>query len=246
MIIWGSNIVLLKAALNSLPPFVLNGIRFAAATLSLGIIFKLQGVRLTLPRREWGTIIALAFVGQVVYQGVFLYALHLTTVANSTLILATTPVWVVLFNTWRGHERLRRIGILGVFVALIGVALVIISRETVALSGNTLPGDLLTLLSAFIWAAVLLMMRHPLERNPPMPVAFWMVTWAAAFQLVLSVPDFIRMNLAVFQPALLLAVVLSGVISIGIGNVIWNHGIKKLGTGRPAVYTYLEPVVGAV
>ena len=37
MIIWGSNIAILKTALEVLPPYVLNGIRFSAATVVLAL-----------------------------------------------------------------------------------------------------------------------------------------------------------------------------------------------------------------
>jgi drug/metabolite transporter (DMT)-like permease len=52
MIIWGSNIAILKTALEVLPPYVLNGVRFSAATVVLALIFKANGIRLTLPRRD--------------------------------------------------------------------------------------------------------------------------------------------------------------------------------------------------
>jgi len=45
---------------------------------------------------------------------------------------------------------------------------------------------------------------------------------------------------------MILAVFYSGIVSIGVGYIIWNHGVKVLGTGRPAIYTYLEPVIAGL
>jgi drug/metabolite transporter (DMT)-like permease len=246
MVIWGSNFVILKSALHILPPFILNGMRFSAGTVALWIIFSSQRINLVMPRHEWMPIIALTFFNQVVYQGVWLWSLHHTTVANNALILTTVPVWIVMFNAWRGHERLSRRGTIGIFIALVGVFVVIAGGGKIALGGDTLAGDIMTVISAVIWAVTILWSRRILARNEPMPVAFWTVAWGAIFQLIIAVPDFVRIDWRVFQPNLLIAMLYSGMISIGIGSMIWNRAINKMGTGRPAIYTYLEPVIAAL
>ncbi|MEP7287126.1 MAG: DMT family transporter [Chloroflexota bacterium] len=245
MVIWGTNIVILKSALTVLPPFVLNGVRFTFATFALGIIFKWQGLPIALPRRDWLPVIGLAFLEQPVYQAVFLYALRLTTVANSALLGTTAPIWVVLFNAWRGHDRLRRRGSLGVLLAFLGVVVVIVSRDKVAIGGDTLSGDVLTLVGSAIFASAMLMSRGLLQRNTPSAIAFWITAWGAIFQVAFSLPELVRLNWSAVQPSLLIAVFYSGVVSIGIGTLIWSQAIKRLGTGRTAIYTYLEPVVAS-
>src|SRR5258708_36154896 len=120
MIIWGSNFAILKSVLDVVPPYVVNGIRFSMGALVLGVLFTAQGVKLALPRSQWPAIIWLAYLGQAVYQGVWLYALRMTTVANSSLIVTLMPIWVVLYNAWRGHEKLRRARALGLVLAFGG------------------------------------------------------------------------------------------------------------------------------
>src|SRR3974377_13328 len=80
MLIWGSNLVILKTVVDVLPPMLINGIRFSVGALALGIIFKINGYKLILPRQEWPILIWLAFQGSALYQLVFLNSLHLTTV----------------------------------------------------------------------------------------------------------------------------------------------------------------------
>ncbi len=63
MLIWGTNFVILKTVVDVVPPMVINGIRFSAGALALGIIFKINGSKLILPRREWPILIYLAFQG---------------------------------------------------------------------------------------------------------------------------------------------------------------------------------------
>src|SRR5207247_2393744 len=104
----------------------------------------------------------------------------------------------------------------------------------------------LSLLGALIFAANTLQSRMPFKRNPTAALAFWGVFWGAAFQLVFSIPDLLRFNVALFTIPVLLAMGYSGLLSIGVGMIIWNHAVKTLGTRRPIVYLYLEPVVAGI
>ncbi|HLY26103.1 MAG TPA: DMT family transporter [Aggregatilineales bacterium] len=246
MMIWGTNFVILKTAVDVLPPMVINGIRFSVGALALGIIFKINGYKLILPRREWPMLIWLAFQGNALYQFVFLSSLRLTTVANNALIINVMPVWVVLYNAWHLHERLTRRALMGVVVALLGVGVVVVGGKSLEFSGNTLPGDALALLASVIFAVTTLMSLKPYQRNPTPALAFWGVLWGGAFQVLMAIPDILNNGLVGLTPPLLLAILYSGLVSIGVGYLIWNHAVKTLGTRRPAIYTYLEPVIAAL
>ncbi len=246
MVIWGSNFVILKVTVDVLPPMVINGIRFSIGAVALGIVFKINGYKLTLPRREWPILIWLAFQGNALYQLFFLGSLRLTTVANSALLINVMPVWVVLYNSWYRKEHLTRRGLLGVVVALSGVGLVVFGGKSIEVSGTTLPGDVLALVASLIFGVTTLMALKPYQRNPTPAIAFWGIFWGGAFQLVMAVPDFLRTGLSALTLPLALALIYSGLISIGLGNLIWNHAVKTLGTRRPAIYTYLEPVIAAL
>jgi drug/metabolite transporter (DMT)-like permease len=246
MLIWGTNYVILKSSLEVIPAMVFNSLRFGAATLMLGILFKANGYKLTLPRREWPIMIWLAFQGSAIYQLLFLNGLRNTTVVNSSLLLTTMPVWVVLFNALRGHERLSKQRIIGVVVALFGVVVVILGGKVIDIGGKTLLGDVLTLAASLVWASTTVTSYKPYNRNPTPALTFWGVAWGAAFQALFALPDVIHLDWSVFSPSILLAIAYSGIVSIGVGYIIWNHGVKTLGTGRPAIYTYLEPAIAGI
>jgi drug/metabolite transporter (DMT)-like permease len=208
---------------------------------------KLNGTTLTLPRREWPALIAIGLMG-VVYQVLFTYGLRATSVANNALIIASTPVWVVMANAIRSQERITRGALIGVFLALGGVVIIVVSRFTGqgASEQATLIGDLVSLLASWVWAINILISRKPLERNPTLPATFWVVAWGALAQIVLALPGLVDMNWSVLGPGVILGLLYAGVASIALGYVIWNRGVKVLGTTRTTVYTYLQPIVAAV
>ena len=247
MIVWGANFVVIKTTLESLSPIVFNALRFSVGTLVIGVAFRLNGTKLILPRREWPVLIVMALMG-VLYQVLFTYGLRATSVANNALIISSVPVWVVLANAIRSQERITRGALLGVFLALGGVGIIVVSRFAGQSADETptLIGDAISLLASWVWALNILISRKPLERNPTLPATFWIVAWGALAQMVLAAPDLIRMDWSVLGTGVLLGIFYSGVLSMAFGSVVWNRGVKVLGTARTTVYTYLEPIVAAV
>ena len=109
-VIWGTNYSIVKSAFQELDPAAFNAARMVIASAAfLGVIALAAGkppgaalrrtgidsifrtaTRLTV--RDGLELVALGLVGHFLYQYFFIGGLALTTVANSSLMLATTPV----------------------------------------------------------------------------------------------------------------------------------------------------------
>ena len=246
MVIWGANFVVVKSVVDAMPPFVFNALRYMLACVVLGVVFKASGATLTMPRAQWLPLIGIS-VFNLGYQVFFLYGLKSTTVANNVLIITTVPVWVVIFNAVRSQERLSRPATVGIFLALAGVVTVVVSRYAGQLSfgAATLVGDGLSLLASWTWAINVLASRKPLQRTPTLPATFWLTVWTTIWLVIMAIPDLLRMTWSTITPRLALSMCYSGILSTGLGSVIFNRGIKVLGAAHTAVYTYLEPIVAA-
>ncbi len=248
MIIWGTHYVVIKAVLDILPLYIYNTLRFIIGAVALAVFIKLTGGTLSLPRREWRAIVGLSLISHVAYQVFFLNGLKNTTVANSVLIGTLAPVWVVLFNALRGRERVSRVAMFGVFLALAGAVVVVISRYAgqVALGESHILGDVLTLCASFVWMVATLASHGPLQRNPAPTVSFWVLVWGTVFTALLAAPEAAAMNWSVVPTGAILALFYSGIVAIGIAGTIWNAGIKRIGTSRTAIYINLQPIIATV
>ena len=248
MVIWATNYSVAKSALDVMPPFVFNTLRFSAGAITLLLLMKVSGEKLVLPRREWLPLIGVSFLGNVVYQALYLNGLHRTSVAHSVLITTCAPIGVVLYNIWRKKERGSRRVALGIVLALCGVGTVIISRYAGQLdfSPAMLIGDGLTVISAVIWVINTLALGPPLQRNPALAASFWMLFWGILFAAIIAAPDFLRFDWSLLKPESVRGILYSGIISIGGASTIWSFGIKHLGTSRCAIFVNLQPIVAAI
>jgi len=250
MAFWAGNVVVSKPAIDALPPLAYNVIRFSVSVTGLYVVLRSQKIDLRLPRSEWRPVVVAGLFNYGLYQTVYITGLHLTTAGNTALIVNIGPVWVVLTNAWRSQERLSRGALLGTLIALLGVVLVVVGRYasqgSVSFGRATLAGDVLIFGASFCWALGVLSTGDPLSRNSHLPITFWMLVCGVVCQTVVGLPQLISVNWGTtLTPALIAAVLYSGLISVAGGTIIFNSGIKRIGAARTAVYNNLQPLIAA-
>lgn len=92
---------------------------------------------------------AAAGVLLAVHFGTWLPSLHMTSVASSTALVTTTPIWTALLLRLRGH-RPPRAAVLGTVLAFLGV--VILTGVDLSASPRALAGDALALVGGMAGA----------------------------------------------------------------------------------------------
>jgi drug/metabolite transporter (DMT)-like permease len=103
----------------------------------------------SLARREL-TLMAVAGLFLAAHFATWIPSLRFTSVASSTALVATQPIWAAFIARWRGARVARRVWV-GIGIALVGVLL--LTGIDVALDPSTLLGDLLALAGAVLAAA---------------------------------------------------------------------------------------------
>ena len=145
-IIWGSTYLGIRIALQSYPPFLLAGLRFACAGLLLLAYLRLRGM--TMPStRQWRNA---AFTGVLLLgfgNGLVCYAEQSVSSGISAVAVASLPLFAAVFTGLYGEWPTRR-EILGLLIGFIGV---IVLNLGSGLSGSHL-GAIALLVAASAWA----------------------------------------------------------------------------------------------
>jgi drug/metabolite transporter (DMT)-like permease len=157
-IIWGTTYLAIRLAIETIPPFLMAGMRFTIA----GILFyswcywrfeKKPGLK------EWGTASIpgiLMFVGG---NGSLTWSEQFIPSGLAALIISTIPIWMVLLS-W-AHSSVNRpdgLTLAGIVIGLAGVALLTGLDEKVLIgsvknSGSVPLGILVLTFAAISWAA---------------------------------------------------------------------------------------------
>lgn len=93
-VIWGTTYLAIKVALETLPPFLLGGLRYVAAGLLLAGILRWRGHRVP-PPSSWPTMAVLGFFMQLMGNGGVVLAEQWVPSGLTAVLIGTTPFWML-------------------------------------------------------------------------------------------------------------------------------------------------------
>ena len=70
-----------------------------------------------------------------------------------------------------------------------------------------------------------------------------MMTSGTPFLLLVCTPSLLRQDWSRVRPIAWAGVVYSGLFAIALAYIIWNHGVRKIGSTRTAIYSNITPIV---
>jgi len=117
---WGSTYLAIRIALIDLPPFFMMGTRFFLVGVGLYVYLRIRG-NAAPTREQWlnaAAIGAFMFLGGSAFVA---YAEQWVSSGLAALVIATTPLWTVLFACFWGHRpaRLEWVGLLLGFAGIL-------------------------------------------------------------------------------------------------------------------------------
>lgn len=245
-LIWGLNFIVVKTTLSEISPFTFAALRFVlAATVLFAIVYFRQG-RFHIPRAAWGRVAVLGLIGTTLYQPMFINGLALTKASNSALILASTPIFIVLFNRALGRERFARRGWFGIGLSLVGIVLVVLSGGELALDSKSLIGDGLILAATFCWTLYSVLSVPLLQRYSPLSVTGLSTLFGAVPLFIIGIPSMVAQDWAKVSLGGWGGLAYSALFAIVIAYIIWNVGVKRIGGARTAIYNNLTPLIATL
>jgi drug/metabolite transporter (DMT)-like permease len=256
-VIWGTNYAIIKSAFQQLDPHAFNAARMAIASGAFLAIIGLLRLRRTpapahdidsvfrtptrMTRRDWLELAALGFVGHFLYQYLFIGGLALTTVANSSLMLATTPVVIALISAVLGYERVGARHWAGAALSLLGIYIVV--GRGVALGGRGLRGDLMMIAAVLCWALYTLGSRRLISRHSPVGVTGLSMSIGTLVYVPMMWSHVRAVSWGDVTPRTWTSIVYSSIFALGVAYTIWYAAVRQIGSARTSVYSNVIPIV---
>lgn len=248
VLIWGSNFSVVKVALRDFPEIPFNAMRLLiGSAVFLGVLWwhrDSERQQAPLTRTDWLQLLFLGAVGTFLYQLCFVGGVRRTSVANGSLIVGCSPIVIALLSAWAGHERIKPVRWVGVFLALGGLYLVV--GRGAELSSQTLYGDALMIAAVLCWAVYSVASQPLLKRHSALTVIGLTFSIGAALYVLMMIPVLVRVDWSSISAQSWGLMVASALLALNLAYYIWYTGLKKLGGSRTSVYSYLTPVVAMV
>ena len=238
-LIWGFAFVAQRSSIESIGPFLFNGVRFALGSLSLLPLIFIFNRKSKAPTRSksgmvfWGTLAAggALFLGASLQQVGILF----TTAGKAGFITGLYVVLVPIFGIVLGH----RTGIatwIGALFAVVGLFFL----STGGKIQNINPGDLLVAVSALFWTAHVLLIDRLSKKIDPLILSAGQFAWCALLSLgVAGASEPIQWSSIV---AALVPILYGGLASVGIAYTLQVVAQKDAPPAHSAVILCLEGV----
>jgi drug/metabolite transporter (DMT)-like permease len=241
---FSTNNIVARANAGEIPSFSLAFFRWMTVAIGLAP-FAVREIR-----EKWSAIFPrIGMVAIAGFCGVFLcggpvYEASVTTTAiNIGLIMAATPVHVLLIAWCFGLEKVKPVQLISVVVALAGVVLILFrgSLETLA-SVNFVPGDIIALTAMLGWTVYNLFEVRALPGVSSISRTCLYAATGAAFSLPLCLREALQDPQAVFSAhAFITYLFLAAVPGFGAYAGFALLG-AKFGSVRASLITYVLPI----
>ncbi len=170
--IWGFASPIIKFALPHFPPLIFLTYRFLiSAVIMLPLLLYLEPdtfVRLgRLPLTGWFWLVVSGILGSTVQLTLLFLGLNLTTVIDSTVINAISPLFVAAAGYLFLKEHLQKNEIIGLVLASFGTVVIILQPifEGQSFFSGSLLGNLLVLLGTFAWVGYVILTKKQLNHR---------------------------------------------------------------------------------
>lgn len=229
-----------KPLMGSVDPLVLTLWRFVCGIIVLGSLLAVKRKKVRLGSSSVFALAAMGILNTFMSMSLLQLAVKNTSAARAATIFCSNPVFVVIFASLLGWEKLTRKRILGL---VLGVSGLVIVTGTYTLSMDM--GTVYALLASVTFALYILVSRKASLKADPVTVnvvSFGFGIAALAAYLLITGADLSPAPLFSELPSFLFL----GIGVSGIGYITFIRTIRKYGAGNASTIFLLKPVVATV
>jgi drug/metabolite transporter (DMT)-like permease len=243
--IWGSTYLVTGFAVRELPPLLLVSMRCLIGTVSLVLW---QAVRRIPPPHVGGReIIWMIGTGTVLFiggHGLLAFGQRSAPSGIAAVMLATIPLWMVAFDAASGGRRASARSVAGIFLGIVGVALLVTVRN----HGRSILrfSDAFVLLSAAaLWAAASIATARTLSLIPPLPRATGQLVTGCIVAGLLSLSQFSPLG-PHWGIKVWAAVLYLGVASSALTFCAYTWLLTRVSAAAAGTYGFVNPLVALI
>lgn len=217
---------------------VISALRLTAASLLLLPAWRaLQGARLG--RGAWAYAV-LAGVFLAVHFATWITSISFTSIAVSTTLVNTSPIWVALIAWLWLRQRPSGLTLAGIAVAFAGGVVIALGDSSNPGSNPTL-GNLLALLGALAASCYFLLGREAQHRGFGIGL-YAAVAYSTAAVVLLTLPPLFQTGLTGYPPMFYVWVLLMALIPQLVGHTSFNWAVRWISPVIVTLVILLEPI----
>jgi drug/metabolite transporter (DMT)-like permease len=243
--VWGLNLVIIKVLVEDLPPQTMTAFRIMMAGITALIIIVLGKSFRRLSKKEWiYTLLGMLF-GVILHHLLIAIGLTMSDASNASLILALVPLTTAILAVLFLGEQLTKLRMIGFILALTGVFFI----QGGSFSNMQLSqGDFILFIAMVVQAISFIFVKKATATLDSKQVTTIMYLAGSIGLLIISFitePEGVSEMTSASLFTYFLFIV-SGIVATGLGYIVFNAAIQKIGAGQTAIFNNFVPFFGLV
>lgn len=239
-VLWGSQYVISKIALRTVPPVTLLALRYLVSVPALFIVLRLRHALTPIKKGDWPILFAIGFTGYFASFCLQMLGINRLTGSVSSLLGAMNPIFIPILAAFFLHERITPAKIACVALSMAGVVVIVGVDDTVDASGA-----LLMLASVFLWSTASIIIRRVSGRYDPMQIALIAILCALPLTGGWSLIE-LQSAPCSFTLESVLAVLYMGVLGTAVTHSLWNYSLRVMDASFCSMFYPMQPLVSSI
>jgi drug/metabolite transporter (DMT)-like permease len=244
VIFWGISYVSIKVAVVEIPPITMALIRFAIASLMLGIILHKVEPGKKLDKSDRLKMVLGGIFGITIYFILENIGVEYTSATNASLIVSVVPVITIILDVVFFHSRISLMKIMGVIIAVIGSYLAVTANGKVQFDSGNFLGNILMLCAMLSWAFFTLVNKSLQEKYSGLFLMTYQTIFGTLFFIPLSLLEYKEWKM--FSLTALGNILFLAVFCSVLCYLLYTYALKRLDVALTTIYLNLIPVVGVL
>ena len=246
-IVWGTTYLAIRVALETVPVLLLAGIRWLTAGVLLSIALVALGRRLPGPR-SWGALLLLAFLMNVLGNGLVVWAELYVASGLTAVVIATVPFWSLIIEAVLPKgERFSSRAIAGLVIGFVGIIVLVWPELTMGgSSGRSFVVGVVALqIACAAWAlGTSYTKRHKVGEDPFATSAAQMLfSGTMLLGLATAQGEWSALH---FTTRSLVALAYLTIVGSLVAYTAYVYAVKYLPLSTVSLYAYINPVLAVL
>jgi len=243
-VLWSSSFLVIKIAVETIPPLTLTAIRLFVAMAFLWVILIIKGEKLPTSGRAWFMCALVGFFGNVLPFSLISWGEEVVSSGLTAILMAMMPLSTVLLaHFFTEGDRLTPQRSLGIAIGFLGVV-ILVGPSVLSGVGDDALRQLAIAAAGISYGVTTVIARNMPESSVLGRSVVIMLTGflqLIPFTLWIEKP----WTLSPSTEAIVFAIHL-GVMPTALASLIYLHLIAKRGAGFMAYINYLIPIMGVI
>ena len=247
IVFWACAFPLIIVSLRQLSPVNLAILRLFIASLIFLCLVLFQRKRFSpIHKKDFFPLFLLGFIGVSVYHLSLNYGEQYISAGEASLIIATIPIFVVVLAKIFLSERIDLKMIVGIIIALVGVAIISLwGNPDARIEIDYISGALAVVLSAFVGAVYTIAGKKMMNRYNPLSLTAYAFLIGNLGLIPFISPSFFEevMQLSIITWA---SVLFLAIFPTVIAYTLWYSALEVKQASELSVFLYATPVLSTL